>query len=77
MTSFDFLKEGTEKMGRMTCKLWKETHENCSGCESEKACKEFVTRAMQHTTAVLIESKEMTLDEAEVLEIREILGEKP
>jgi hypothetical protein len=65
---FNFLKEGNEKIGTIICQLWTETHKNCHGCQSEKACREYLERVSKYTAAVLIERGDMTMEEAERLE---------
>lgn len=50
----EICKDGlTVLMNTVVCQTHKLTHENCVGCVSEKACKEFVTRFGQYVTAEL------------------------
>lgn len=56
-------KSGLEvMMDTIICQTHKATHENCRGCISEKACKEYVTRFGQFVTAELIESGDLPKD---------------
>ena len=55
---FQMLKEDLPvKMGSQTCKEHKQTHETCSGCLSNKACKEWMKRIMVYTEATIYPEK--------------------
>lgn len=44
MSFHESLKPEGALMDTLHCKEWRSTHENCSGCSSEKPCKEWVNR---------------------------------
>ena len=50
------------EMDSLSCKLHRETHENCVGCASHDACKEYVSRYGQYVTAELKESGDIPED---------------
>ena len=61
----DLCKEGLTfpvEMDSPSCQLHRETHENCVGCPSHNACKEYVTRYGQYVTAELKESGDIPED---------------
>ena len=60
---FESLKGELEtKIGTPSCKLWNETHKNCEGCPSYKACKEYLVRIAQYTQTELIASGDLPED---------------
>ena len=66
---FQVLKEDLDiKMDSVMCRLWKETHENCRGCPSEKGCKEHLARIMRYTTQDLIERGEIPKSYGEMID---------
>jgi hypothetical protein len=62
-TITDVCKEGLDvKMDSVICHTHKATHENCRGCVSEQACKEYVIRFGQYVTAELKETGDIPED---------------
>ena len=51
----EFLKPPEAKIHSFLCLEWRSTHKNCKGCSSEKPCKEYMERAIQHVKHVFKE----------------------
>ena len=68
-TKFEFLKGNLQApIDSLECKVHYFTHPNCEDCKYELGCKEFLQRVLKFTAMVLIERKEMTVEQAEALE---------